>query len=185
MLISATGRKSNSASRQIACERGVTLVELLVVLAIIAMIASVVVISAPPPRSSVQNESEKLAARVDYAAGRAITAGETIGLEISESGYRFLKYDRGQWSEMTFPQFSAQQFPNDLAIEVKVEEIAKRNEPQERNREKNEKPEPEIRFTPTGETTPFSVTFKTQRQNVSVSLDEAGAVSVKAGDQDV
>ncbi len=185
MLISATGQKSNSTPRIRVYERGVTLVELLVVLAIIAMIASVVVLSAPPPVSNAQRESEKLAARIDYATGEAVTSGESLGLEISDGGYRFLKYSRGEWKALSSAQFVEQRFPDDLTVEVKLEDQAKRNEPRERKTGDEEKPQPEIRFAPTGETTPFSVIFRSQRQNAGVSLDGAGSVSVSMDDDDV
>lgn len=188
MPTSGTGRRksSNLHAFRRARQRGVTLVELLVVLAIIAMIASVVVLNAPPPVSDVERASEKLAARIDFAATEAITAGVTIGLETSEAGYRFLKFDRGEWREMTGPRFRPHAFPADFAVEFDVKEAAKKNEPEEKRTEKDEekRPDPAIRFSPTGETTPFAATFKERRGTAIVSLNAVGEVTVSTGDDD-
>ncbi|WDI31247.1 type II secretion system minor pseudopilin GspH [Hyphococcus flavus] len=186
MLTSAIGPKtscSDTAFRRNR-SRGLTLVELLVVLAIIAMAASVVVLNAPPPARAVDDASEKLAARIDFAAAYSVTAGVTLGLEYSESGYRFLTYRRGEWSELTDPEFAAQSFPADIAVAFAEEAPAKKNERDEQREEDEDKPNPAIRFTPTGETTPLEVRFQSARGSAIVVLDNVGKVRISKDKND-
>lgn len=183
MPISVIGPKTtnNTKASRRARQRGVTLVELLVVLAIIAMVASVVVLNAPPPKSDVQDASEMLAARVDFAAAEAVTAGVTIGLDVTSGGYRFLKYDRGEWTEITDSKFRPYTFPEGFAIEFVVEEAAKKNKKDERSEGDEKRPEPAIRFSPTGETTPFQAVFRGRRGAAVVALDGVGEVTISTG----
>ncbi|WP_425408603.1 type II secretion system minor pseudopilin GspH [Hyphococcus sp.] len=181
MLILATGRKNSSDFQQRRRQQGVTLVELLVVLAIIAMIASVVVLNAPPARSDIDRASEVLAARTAFAADEAITAGITVGLSVTESGFRFLQYDDGEWSETSKPQLRPYTFSANYAVSFDAQETAAQNERSESPRDEERRPEPEIRFTPTGETTPFTMTFRSRRGTAAVSLNDAGEVKLSAG----
>lgn len=179
MRISATGQATRRGARQ----RGVTLVELLVVLMIVAMIASVVVLSAPPARSDARLEGDRFAARVDYAASKAVTAGALIGLEAGEGGYRFYDYARGVWTPAADAMLGAETFSAGLAVEVAVFEPARRNEPADPRRKEEDTPKPNVFFTPTGETTPFSAMFRSRSESVSVALDAAGKVQVSDADE--
>ncbi len=181
MLTLATGRRNNAAIPGRAGERGVTLVELLVVLAIIALIASVVVLNAPPPASDATRASERLAARIDFAAGRAVTAGVTLGLHFDEAGYRFVEYERGVWRPASSAQLPAEALPAGIAFEAIVEDAAIKNAPERAGDEKDENAPPPVRFTPTGESTPFVATFRAQRTAARVSLDGAGGLTLTAG----
>ncbi len=183
MLISAIGRKSNRRST-CARERGVTLVELLVVLAIIAMIAGVVVLNAPPVQNDARRAGEQLAARLELAAEHAITAGTIIGFEPSDSGYRFLEYDRGGWRTISSKRFSDFSYPAGLAVELTFEEAVRKNEPERRQTKEDDKPNPRVWFYPTGETTPLSITFRAQRESLKVTLDDAGQAQISRGDND-
>lgn len=176
--ISAIGRMNNREHIR-KNQRGVSLVEILVVLMIAAMVAGVVVMSAPPLRSDARDESERFAARLAMAAEQAVTKGETVGLTIAEDGYRFYRYSRGEWRafEGSFADRGA--FPPDLAVEFKRDESAEKNMPSETKKETEESPQPDIFFSPTGETTPFEVAFQERGLRVSVVLNGAGAVEVK------
>ena len=68
-----------------SAQRGFSLVEILIVLALAAMVAGVVVINAPPGRSDVRRAAERLAARFDFAAQDAITKGALIGVRLGEA----------------------------------------------------------------------------------------------------
>jgi general secretion pathway protein H len=175
----ATGQTSRLGARQ----RGVTLVELLVVLMIIAMIASVVILSAPPARGDARLEGDRFAARVDYAASKAVTAGVLIGLEASDGGYRFYEYARGVWSPAADAKLGAETFSADLAVEMAVSEPAKRNEPADPRPRDDDDPAPNVFFAPTGETTPFAAMFRSRSDTIAVALDAAGKVQVSEANE--
>lgn len=159
-------------------QRGVSLVEILIVLMIAAMVAGVVIVSAPPLRSASQDESERFAARIAMAAEAAVTRGELIGLKVAKEGYRFYRYDRGEWQPYG-GGIEGGAFPPEAAVSLKLEDAAAKNEQSETKKETEERPRPNVMFSPTGETTPFEIVFQERREINAVALDGAGKVEVK------
>ncbi len=79
-----------------AREAGLTLVEMLVVLAIIGIIASVAVLSVGGASSrSAQVEARLLQSRLQFAADRTMVTDEMIALVPAADGYRFAEWDEG------------------------------------------------------------------------------------------
>lgn len=78
MRISATG-----------AEGGFTLVELLVVVAIIGLAGAAVVLAMPDPRGDLRQGAERFAARVSAARDRAVIEARDRVVWVSPSGYRF------------------------------------------------------------------------------------------------
>ena len=78
MRISATG-----------AEGGFTLVELLVVVAIIGLAGAAVVLAMPDPRGDLRQGAERFAARVSAARDRAVIEARDQVVWVSPSGYRF------------------------------------------------------------------------------------------------
>ena len=72
-----------------ARQRGLTLVELLVVIVILALASSVVLLTAPPSRPEVRDEAERFAARMQLALDHAITSTAPVRVKIDPSGYVF------------------------------------------------------------------------------------------------
>lgn len=86
MRISATG-----------AEWGFTLVELLVVMAIIALAGAAVVLAMPDPRGDLRQGAERFAARVSAARDRAVIEGRDQVVWVSPSGYRIERVE--PWPE--------------------------------------------------------------------------------------
>lgn len=180
MQISATGTLTDQGvdTLRAGAQRGVTLVEFLIVLAILAMVTGVVVANAPQGRSEARLAAERFAAALDRAAQMSIAKGVVIGVDPGDDGFRFVTYEKGEWRD------AGRDLPKgvygaDVSATVEVREPAKRNEPDDQPRDRqSESASPKIRFWPTGETTAATATFQSGRQTFKVNLDEAGNIGV-------
>ena len=122
------------------------------------------------------------AARLDAASELAVMTGAMFGLEVSEEGYRYYRYDRGVWHSAIDRRLALGAFSPDITVEFTLTDPAAKNEVAEENPRERDKeaPAPSIFFTPTGETTPLTAKFVSRRGDVSVSLDAAGNVTMGA-----
>lgn len=96
MRISATG------------SGGFTLVELLVVLAIIGMAGAAVAVAMPDPRGDLRAEAERLAARVRAAQDAAVIEARDMALRVGPSGYGFERREREGWRPVQGKEFRPQ-----------------------------------------------------------------------------
>lgn len=104
-----------------AGERGLTLVEMLVVLAIIGVMAGVAVIGlgGADRNSNVQAEAQRLAASIQRAADEAIVSDAPAALRWDGEGYSFLRWDpkRRAWQDHRAPDLAARhELPGDISL---------------------------------------------------------------------
>ena len=77
---------------------GFTLVELMVVLLIIGLMASVVIFSFPSGNSALQEDAQRFAARTAALRDNAILQSRPMAVQVTPSGYSFLERRKGSWS---------------------------------------------------------------------------------------
>lgn len=82
---------------------GFSLVELLVVLVILGLTASVVVLTMGPGADSLQNEAERLALRLKHSREEAILTNRPVSLVIDDRGYRVRTLRRTGWVDLDKP----------------------------------------------------------------------------------
>jgi general secretion pathway protein H len=98
-------------------EAGLTLVEMLVVLAIIGVMAGAVVLSAGSGNGrGPEVEARRLAARLELAADEAMVTGRTIGFVGDKSGYRFVAWQAGKWQDDKAPALEPYTLPSGLSL---------------------------------------------------------------------
>ena len=107
--------------------RGFTLIEILVVVIIIATISSLTLLSlglASDDRE-LERERRRLASLIGVAQDEATMQGRELGLELLQSGYRFVEFDpfTARWSEVRFDDlFRLRQLPEGMEFELYVED---------------------------------------------------------------
>ncbi|MEQ1931926.1 MAG: prepilin-type N-terminal cleavage/methylation domain-containing protein [Parvularculaceae bacterium] len=146
-----------------ARQRGVTLVELLVVMAILVFAASLIVLNAPPVRAQAKEEAERFAARTRAAWEDSVVQGTAAAVAVSNNAYKVERFVGGKWQvEPSGRPFSERRMPPGVAILAKIDDPALKNEASAAG--KDDKKPARIILDPIGLTTPFRVEFRDGRE---------------------
>ncbi|WP_313001231.1 GspH/FimT family pseudopilin [Brevundimonas sp.] len=170
MRTSATGRAEGryrsprgGSLRERRSRAGFTLVELLMVVAIMGLAASAVVLAVPDPRPPVGDEAERFAARLVRAREEALLTNRAVAVEATAGGYAFSSFDGVQWSPLTDGPFAEERW---------AEETAARPEGQPADTPLR------VVFDPTGVADAARLTLSRGPRAVTVAIDAAGEVKV-------
>lgn len=87
--------------RPVTGQSGVTLVELLVVMAILALAASIVIVNAPPRQSVAQRAAQDFANAFRESIDAAIVNGAVRRLEITSASWRVTQFEDAAWRGLT------------------------------------------------------------------------------------
>lgn len=87
-------------------ESGFTLIELMIVTAIIGVASAAVILVMPDPRGTLVAEAESFAARAHAARDDAIIQSRDISVWVTRDGYGVERRRRGQWQPVTERPFA-------------------------------------------------------------------------------
>lgn len=97
-------------------EAGFTLVELMVVLAIMGLAAAAAVLTLPDGGGAARQEADRLAARMAAARDLGVIEGFGTAAIISPSGYSFERRVRGEWQNLEGRAFAAHDWPQSVRV---------------------------------------------------------------------
>lgn len=95
---------------------GFTLVELLIVMVVMALLATAVVLTADTGRRGVAGDATRLASRIAAARETAIVSARPVGIWISRSGYGFDIRSDGAWRPADRKPFQTVDWPSGTTV---------------------------------------------------------------------
>ena len=142
-----------------AIRRGFTLVELLMVVAIIGLAAGAIVLSVPDPRPSVAEDAERFAARLSRAREESILSNRPVAVEATATGYGFSVFDGAAWSPLVEGPFGPETWTAGTTVQPSDAPVR-------------------AVFDPTGVAEPMTVTLSREHNSSTITIDGAGEVSL-------
>lgn len=97
---------------------GFTLVELMVVVALIGLLAGAVVLTVSSPGAGPNEAASRLAARLAAARDEAILTARPISAWVSPSGYGFDQLRGGHWQPMSEKPLATADWPKGIDVQV-------------------------------------------------------------------
>ena len=131
--------------RHITKESGFTLVEILCVLVVIGLMSSVVILSMPQPKSSLDNQAELLTGQLNALAQDGLISGSVTAAGFSEDGYALYAFENSEWTERVSATWQGSYRMTLTRASARLD-LPK-------------KADPIILFQPTGLSTPFEFTL--------------------------
>ena len=194
--------KSNVIAR-IRADAAFTLIELLVVIVIVGIVSAVALLSFGilGDDRNLQREARRLGSLIELANDEATMQGRDYGMEIMQSGYRFVEHDplTEQWQEIfgdetLRPRQLAEQMEFELFIEdrrVLLEDEAADTETDEdddddnNNRNLIDDYTPHVLILSSGDITPFELKIVRQqdRTEITMTMSLLGEFEIQTNDQ--
>lgn len=154
-------------------DAGVSLIEILVAVMVIGVVSSAVVLSLQLGDSAIEEEADRLSARLIFARDEAITTGQPVGLILEEFGtrYSFERYVDGRWWPLAEnPAFARHDLAE--AVELEVVDVALAQAGQS---EEGAPRYPLFWFDPAGLTEPFTLRLRDAEQTLELRWTARGS----------
>ena len=175
-----------------------TLIELLVVIVIIAIVSAVAMLSIGilGDDRNLQREARRFSSLIELANDEATIQGRDFGLEILQSGYRFVEHDPvlNQWYELLGDDFlRARQLEENMEFELFIEDRrvlldteAAETERDEDDTDLTDDYLPHILIMSSGDVSPFELRLlrPSDRAALTLTMSAAGELDIQGNDQE-
>ncbi|EPJ55683.1 MAG: hypothetical protein OFPI_02930 [Osedax symbiont Rs2] len=149
---------ANPEIRLAVAQRGFTLLEIMVVIALVALVSTSVLLTlanATPDKQRIGAQKAQFAAILRKLSQRAIIEQRWYGLYFIDQSYQGLRYSANQW--IALPQSPPSTLPKGMPLSLLVD---KRSVKIERRENSEDSPlSPQIRISPTGLFNDFELRF--------------------------
>jgi general secretion pathway protein H len=156
-------QRSIGARSPVATARGVTLVELMVVLFVLGIAATTVVLTAPSGEDGFVREADRLAARLQRAREEAVLGGHAVQVRVTSDGYAFAQQDFEAWRPLHDGPFRPVRFAEGTHARMPAGTRQARIS---------------FHFDPTGGSQAQEVVLERLDQRLRIAIDGSGEVSV-------
>lgn len=163
-------------------DAGISLIEILVGVSILAIVAFAVSLSMAPVRSPLQASAEALSARLQVASQEAIISGAPVGLVIDDfgSGYGFYRYvDRRWWPLADHPALQARVLPDSIRLIPRDVMYVARDADELDDGVDQAMAIPVIWFDPAGLTEPFGLRLEAAGETVDLDWQMSGGLALR------
>ncbi|MFL1484963.1 type II secretion system minor pseudopilin GspH [Marinobacter sp. LN3S78] len=144
-------------------QSGFTMIEILVVLVLVGLLASLAIVNLGGGREQREMTSKirELYVLMQTASEQAILNSEELGLVIDEEGYRFVVFDEleREWASESARLFQGRGFPEWMSVTLFTNGDIPRLAKGEDDEDEENRLRPDIVFYSSGETTPFELEF--------------------------
>jgi len=189
------GNSNNISNRR--GELAFTLIEVLVVVIIIAVISAIALLSFGilGDDRNLQREARRLSSLIELANDEATIQGREYGLEILQSGYRFVEHDPllNQWHELLGDDFlRPRQLGEDMEFQLFLEDrrvlldtSAADTEREEEDTDLTDDYLPHILIMSSGDVSPFELRLlrPSDRAALTLTMSLAGELEIQDDDQ--
>lgn len=152
-----------AAIRRPAKSAGFTLLEILVVVVIIGVLASVFLLSIDNgEQDKTQDQAHRFAALVRLAGQEAMLGSRDMAVELFADGYRFVVYEDEEWKPVEDSVLSPQQLPEGMSWQIHIDGVGSDSGSTDQV--------PRIYLFSTGEMTPFEVILGVEGQDDSYRI---------------
>lgn len=162
-------------------QTGLTLIELLIVMAILALATSVVIINAPPARNAARVEAEGFELALRGAVDEAVITGGAYRVEMKADEWRIARFSNGEWETVSGSTEDAR--AGAVFMSVEVEDAAKSNAASLYGAYTKETPDRDaptlISIEPFGETPEFAATFRNDGISWQVRHLASGRIEIE------